>query len=518
MKHLHLLPLFLLLLLIAVVLAACTGDSAWRNDPAVVAVRDVCKSGSKVDYDCIERQAVTALNPEICRLAGIGIDDMCLQAVYEAADAPSICDRIYLQGVVPNCRSYYAQRPPTSTLPTEAPGMPTLTLTFSPTLTPAPATDTPGTALATYHNSSLSIAFQYPPDWEEVEEGYYQDQDGFFQISPYESIASGLSDAYHRLSFRMVRACTWEANAIPGQYGPDPELRLLNDLPSRAQCQITPGAGAQLVNPTLLIETPGGGLALLRADERQMELIQRTLVYDQPGGQAQPGEEYLYSEAEITPELELQTGRMGELTLEEYSLFPVDERTPMEEQLAGALADVRAKRDAWRAGLVPDTEWESLDRDNAALAPFGYRLEDFTLENGEQRMRLYRGGTPVKDDLSLYPRSLVIEPVHQVDFALIVEEPGGGLWLIRREGLERWDIQAHLDSFDVAFAGGQLAAYEFEPAERSGTLWVTLNGERVYSLFLPWRPLSIQIEDWKDDWALDMDGTLVVGGEIMNLA
>jgi hypothetical protein len=40
---------------------------------------------------------------------------MCLQVVYEAAEDPTICDRIYLQGVVPNCLEYYAQHPPAST-------------------------------------------------------------------------------------------------------------------------------------------------------------------------------------------------------------------------------------------------------------------------------------------------------------------------------------------------------------------------------------------------------------------
>jgi hypothetical protein len=51
------------------------------------------------------------------------VDDMCLQAVYEAADDPSICDRLYLSGVVPNCHAYYAARSPTPTptlLPTIA--------------------------------------------------------------------------------------------------------------------------------------------------------------------------------------------------------------------------------------------------------------------------------------------------------------------------------------------------------------------------------------------------------------
>lgn len=55
---------------------------------------------------------------------------------------------------------------------------------------------------------------------------------------------------------------------------------------------IIPGAEAQQTAATMLFETPGVGLALLSADERQMEMIQKTPVYDQPGGQVQPGEAY----------------------------------------------------------------------------------------------------------------------------------------------------------------------------------------------------------------------------------
>ena len=150
MKNKFLFTPFLLFLLVAGVLAACNGDSAWRNDPAILAARDACKSPSGVDYDCIERQAVAALNPDICRLAGIGVDDMCLQAIYEAANDPTICDRIYLQGVVPTCRAYYAQLMPTpvsiagvTQTPTQLPSatftpLPTATPTSQPTPTPSP--------------------------------------------------------------------------------------------------------------------------------------------------------------------------------------------------------------------------------------------------------------------------------------------------------------------------------------------------------------------------------------------
>jgi len=137
MKPQHLLTPFLLLLLVAGVLAACT-DSTWRHDPAVQAARKACGSGSSADYACIEATAVASLNPEICRLVGIYIDDMCLQAVYEAADDPAICERIYLQGVVPNCRAYYAHYTPASNSSTGTMEIPTPTQTPAPTFTPLP--------------------------------------------------------------------------------------------------------------------------------------------------------------------------------------------------------------------------------------------------------------------------------------------------------------------------------------------------------------------------------------------
>jgi len=41
---------------------------------------------------CIERHAVASLNPDVCRLASVWVDDACLQSIYQAADDPAICD------------------------------------------------------------------------------------------------------------------------------------------------------------------------------------------------------------------------------------------------------------------------------------------------------------------------------------------------------------------------------------------------------------------------------------------
>jgi hypothetical protein len=126
-------------------LAGCRGE-AWQADPAIIAAREACKGLSDIEqYSCLEQQALAAFNPEICRLAGIWIDDACLQAVYEAANDPAICDQIYLQGVVPNCRDYYAKFTPAispaaavNSIATQA-ASPTTTPTTTPTPEPTQA-------------------------------------------------------------------------------------------------------------------------------------------------------------------------------------------------------------------------------------------------------------------------------------------------------------------------------------------------------------------------------------------
>jgi hypothetical protein len=155
----------LVALILLCLLAACA-DSTWRRDPAVQAAQDACQFPSGMDYACVEQAAVAALNPKICRLAGISIDDMCLQAVYEAAGDPSICDRIYLQGVAPNCRAYYEQFTPAASPPDVATEIPTIAPTslpsdrLPPTATPT-SQPTPSTSPTPLYTLDLS---RYDPD------------------------------------------------------------------------------------------------------------------------------------------------------------------------------------------------------------------------------------------------------------------------------------------------------------------------------------------------------------------
>jgi hypothetical protein len=102
-------PMLMLPLVLSIPLLAACGSKPWLKDPQVRAAREDCASLSEGErYACTERHAVETLNPDVCRLAGIWVDDMCLQAVYQAANDPSICERLYLEGVRPTCRAYYA--------------------------------------------------------------------------------------------------------------------------------------------------------------------------------------------------------------------------------------------------------------------------------------------------------------------------------------------------------------------------------------------------------------------------
>ena len=125
-------PTHLLCLVIALSLtllaAACSARPPLRSDdPQVRTAQQACKDVPDPDrFACIEQHAIATLNPDVCRLIGIAVNDACLQSVYEAADDPAICDRLYLPGVVPTCKAYYADPNRVPRLLTPAP-IPTVT-------------------------------------------------------------------------------------------------------------------------------------------------------------------------------------------------------------------------------------------------------------------------------------------------------------------------------------------------------------------------------------------------------
>lgn len=103
-------PSWFNLLALLVLLTGCI-PQPWKQNPDVQVAKQDCTGLPQGEhYACIERHAVTSLNPQVCRLASMSVDDACLQAVYQAADDPAICERLYRPGVAKTCRAYY-QRP-----------------------------------------------------------------------------------------------------------------------------------------------------------------------------------------------------------------------------------------------------------------------------------------------------------------------------------------------------------------------------------------------------------------------
>jgi hypothetical protein len=102
-----------LVVLVGGLLLVASCGPEWELDPDVQGARTACAGLRRKEHTtCVEQEAVARLNPDVCHLAGIAVDSACLQAVYEAADDPGICDRVYLQGAASNCRAWYADRTP----------------------------------------------------------------------------------------------------------------------------------------------------------------------------------------------------------------------------------------------------------------------------------------------------------------------------------------------------------------------------------------------------------------------
>lgn len=383
----------------------------------------------------------------------------------------------------------------------------------------------PGT-LATYNSQRFGISFQYPINWQTVGDNHYQGGDGFFQIAPYASIASGLSDDYHRFSFRMLRACTWEVNASSSRYGQNPKVHLLNDVPGTARCLILPGDGAEQDYPTLLLETADGDLAILQANLSQLELVDQTLEYQFPGGQNPHQLEIPSIGQNITPQLTLETRQLNDLTLEEYSLFSQEQATPYEEELSGALRAVRARRDPWRQSPEMSSASEQMAYTNTILGQFGYHLEAYQTTQGDPVLQLYLHEDLVKENLDpiLMPLALSEDDGGLLDFSLVVEErfptgsnPPGQFWLIRKDGLEPWDPFSHRFTRTPVLAGNKLVDLKFENEVGPSRIWIEIDGQPAFSMLLILNEPGDRLSGWDDHWVLEVDGTLVIDGQLMNL-
>ena len=288
--------------------------------------------------------------------------------------------------------------------------------------TPIPTLDA---TFSEYQSRHYQVAFEVPDHWQELTGDHYQGPDGYFEITPYPDLASGLMDAYSGFSSRMARACAWEVNSEPGRYGLIPYFYVRSGSYGQAQCLIFPGEAGSDAMAALLFDGPGGRLAVLRADVRQMHRIGDTFHYLEgfdvemptpPSGSGLPLE---------SPPAAVPPRQVGELTLEEYALFPASQASPGPGLSPEALGEAGERRLAWR-------ELPQLD-----------------------------------------------EPV---------------------------------------YAGGKRVTWELEEAGLYSRVWTKMDAERVYAFLFPMlEPFSVRLHGWDDRWVLEVDGSLVIDGRLVNL-
>ncbi len=371
---------------------------------------------------------------------------------------------------------------------------------------------------AVYTSQKFGVSFQYPASWKEVGEDHYTGEDGFFEITAYESIASSLPA--WELALDVVRACDWEVNLEPGKYGLQPQVNLLSIDRYVARCLIVPGLDAREKRAALLFQTPAGEFAILHTDAPHLAMISQTFQFHFPGGQFPKRARRPFAGPEGVPaELKLESRQAGALTLEEWSLFPEELHTPLDpEYVQNVLADVLPRRAKWRVPAVPWAGPARLAHDNALLAPFGYRIESESTPEGE-KLRVMKGDALIREGTSLWWPAVAFQKWDGApDFALVLQEMNGAA-LIRNGSAEPWDMDQHFWLGPVVI-GGRLATLDWDRRDGASRVLVNLDGKIVYSfvssLRQPGELLLIDLDGWGEGWALEVFGTLVVNGKLVN--
>ena len=371
--------------------------------------------------------------------------------------------------------------------------------------------------LAVYESNQLGVSFQYPAAWQQVSESRFEGENGFFELSRYESVASGITSAYDGLGLDLARACNWELNEDPARYGPRPQVQFADRGPSGSTCLVIPDEGAQQVDPFLLFHALAGGFGILKADPAHIQEMVQSLRFEFPGGQPPDWRRRTTGDPEGGPvELERTVRSFGDLTLEEHSLYSETEYTPNIVHLSEAMPEMFAARDELRRSNPYYLDLPGqLDYYNALLEPSGYRLA-FHGEGEPTALDLFRGDELVRGNLMIVALQLAVSPGG--DFALLVEDLANPGWLLVRPGRsEPWDVEAHAYTAP-AFAGERLVTVEKERDDRAYRLIVKVEGQPVYTFISSFRePLSVWLSGWGESWVLEVDGTLVADGRLLNL-
>jgi hypothetical protein len=373
------------------------------------------------------------------------------------------------------------------------------------------------------HNSErFGISFQVPGRYTQVSEDHFQGEDGFILIEPYHGPARAEMGSWQpaphgEMNFSIVRACNLEVNAEPGRYGLDPQVRLVAfDTPSE-RCLIAPSSGAVVDDSLILFHTPDSNLALLRTTSTNLDPLNLSLLFDRSGAALFRQEVRPYDPSQ-EPVLELETRQLGELTLEEYRLYPDYLHTPMDMfAMQQALAEPLALSADRRTTYYELNFTAQLDAANAILAPAGFYLEP---QEGtdDGRLSLFEGETFILQDFRLFgPPTAGTGPDGEPNFAMLIEmlaQPQG-YFLVRKNDILPYDLEKSFWTQPVFVEGGMAALGAGKRA--SSQVQVKLEGETDYTFISSYsKPQNVLLQSWNGRWVLLVDGLLVIDGEIAN--
>jgi len=158
-----------------------------------------------------------------------------------------------------------------------------------------------------------------------------------------------------------------------------------------------------------------------------------------------------------------------------------------------------------------------VERNNAELAPFGYRIEArFDAESNQELYDLFREGRdkPVASGLSyLWPVSV---NASGTDFLLVVEKaPAATLYQVQSDGVEIWYDAAESNWLPPGYVGDALAQLTFTDFPTL-TYHVALGNRPVYTgtavamgAYMPLRSFTT----WDGHWVLEVDDHLIMDGQ-----
>jgi inhibitor of cysteine peptidase len=214
-----------------------------------------------------------------------------------------------------------------------------------------------------------------------------------------------------------------------------------------------------------------------------------------------------------------------DVLLEEQSPSPrlvVDERDIVEAEVDGPghveYTERLGEQTLTRIeGLRVQAAEQRLVQANAALAPFGYRLEGrFDAEWNQTLYDLFREGKekPIRTGLSyLWPVSV---NASGTDFLLVVEKaPAADLYLVQADSIEPWDDAPESNWLPPGYVGDALARITYTDFPTL-TYQVELGDQAVYSgtavamgAYMPLQSFTA----WDNHWVLEVDDRLIMDGQ-----